>query len=351
MRSYLVRYLVACLIACAMTMFIAQSDVFGNDRRAFGNDRRALGREYDATGTQAVDAKYEVWRDVARQRELPVKVVAPGQLQANTPVIVHSHGLGGSVEGGNTWSEHWASHGYIVIHVQHPGSDESIWKTKTGVQERVKAFKQAANADNLILRLQDVSFVIDEMERRKTAGATVWKQADLSRIGMSGHSFGARTTLGICGQTVPVRRGAMKADPRVKGCIAFSPNANARIGPLDQQFGSIKVPVLSLTGSLDADVIGDGTKAEDRMLPYENMPGPNKYLAWFDGGDHAVFGGGGGRRDNQRASTRDAEIQRDVRALTLAFWDAYLQDDKAAREWLKRDAARILAQNDIFKSK
>jgi predicted dienelactone hydrolase len=342
---------VACLVACAMTLFIAQSDAFASERRAFGNDRRAFGRTYETAGTQAIDAKYEVWRDAKTQRELPVKIVAPRHLQDGMPVIVHSHGLGGSVEGGNLWSEHWASHGYIVIHVQHPGSDESIWKTKSGVQERVKAFKQAANAENLILRLQDVSFVIDEMERRKASGAAIWKQADMSRIGMSGHSFGARTTLGICGQVVPVRRGAMKSDSRVKSCIAFSPNANARIGPLDQQFGGIKVPVLSLTGSLDADVIGDGTKAEDRMLPYENMAGPNKYLAWFDGGDHSVFGGGGGRRDNKRASIRDAEIQRDVKALTLAFWDAYLQEDKAAREWLKRDAARILAQNDIFKSK
>jgi predicted dienelactone hydrolase len=337
MRSYLVRYLVACLLACAMTMIIAQSDAFA--------------RGYDVPGPQTVDVRHEVWRDAVRGRDLPVKIVAPMKIQGTAPAIVHSHGLGGSVEGGKEWGEHWASHGYIVIHVQHPGSDESIWKTQEGARAKIKAFKQAANGQNLMLRLQDASFVIDEILRRKSAGAAIWKQADTARIGMSGHSFGARTTLGVCGQSIPLMRAAAKPDARVKSCIAFSPNANRRAGPLDEQFGAIRVPFMSVTGSLDADVLGDGTKPEDRMLPYENMPGPDKYLAWFEGGDHNVFSGGGGRRDPSAARGREAEIQRDVKALTLAFWDAHLQDDKAARDWLKRDAARILAQQDILKSK
>src|SRR5690349_20528234 len=126
MRSYLIRYLVACVLACEMTTLIAQSDAFGREAVS------SYERESAAAGPYAFEAHYETWRDAKRRRDLPVKIIAPAGLTGPAPIIVHSHGLGGSVEGGRDWGEHWASHGYIVLHVQHPGSDEPVWKNKEG---------------------------------------------------------------------------------------------------------------------------------------------------------------------------------------------------------------------------
>jgi predicted dienelactone hydrolase len=337
MKAAVFRYLLVSAFACAMALFIAQSDAVARD----------LARNYAQAGPSAVEARYETWHDAKRNRDVPVKIFAPSTGSNALPVILFSHGLGGSVEGGKFWGEHWASHGYIVIHMQHPGSDESVWKA-TAQAQRLVAMKQAGNAANLMLRLQDTRFVIDEVLRRKTAGEERWKRADTARIGMSGHSFGAHTTLGVTGQSFPAANVAAAPDPRIKAAIAFSPKGNRRAGPLDAQFAGIRIPMLTFTGSKDGDVIGDGTQPADRRLPYESMPAPDKYLAWFDGGDHSVFGGGGGR---SKSGARDPEIRNDVKALSLAFWDAYLKEDATARDWLKRDAVRILAAEDQLKSK
>ena len=49
---------------------------------------------------------------------------------APVPVILFSHGLGGNREGSKFLGEHWAARGYVAVFLQHPGSDDSVWKGK-----------------------------------------------------------------------------------------------------------------------------------------------------------------------------------------------------------------------------
>jgi predicted dienelactone hydrolase len=65
------------------------------------------------------------WRDAARDRVVPVKIYAP-EGNGLFPVLLFSHGLGGSRDAGGESAEHWASHGYLVLALQHPGSDASL---------------------------------------------------------------------------------------------------------------------------------------------------------------------------------------------------------------------------------
>jgi predicted dienelactone hydrolase len=196
-----------------------------------------------------------------------------------------------------------------------------------------------------------VRFALDEIARRKAAGDPVLARADLSRVGMSGHSFGSVTTLALVGQRL-VRAGAgepLLIEPRIRAAIAFSPNARQRAGDPATQFGSVRLPVLMLTGTRDGDVMGDGTTPEARTKPFEHMPPPGKYLAVFEGGDHMVFGGHEMRRT---VTARDRDIQSDVKALTLSFWNAHLRDDRDALAWLQEGGARsILSKDDRYESK
>src|SRR5436305_11540107 len=73
--------------------------------------------------------RYE-WVDTARKRPVPVKIYSPEKGPGPFPVIVFSHGLGGSRETYEYLGRHWASHGYVVAHVQHEGSDDQVWKGK-----------------------------------------------------------------------------------------------------------------------------------------------------------------------------------------------------------------------------
>lgn len=320
------KYLAVVALACLLLLFLAQSDAFAADG-GVGGEAKASSRD-------------EVWRDSQRGRDVPVRMLMPaasGDGKA-LPVILFSHGLGGSLEAGKIWAAEWVAHGYIVVTVQHPGSDESIWKGKPP-GERLASFKGAATARNLIARVEDIRFVLDEITRRQAQEAGL-KRADLNRIGMSGHSFGARTTMGIVGQNMgPI---SVQPDPRIKAAIAFSPLGAARMGSLESQFANIRLPFFSITGDEDGEVLGDGTRPEDRTRPYQHMPAPDKYLAVFKGGDHTVFGG-----HNTRSDT-DRRIQKDVKALTLAFWNAHLKDDPKAREWLKTGAEKSLQAGDKY---
>jgi len=305
-------------------------------------------------GPFSVESDDGVWHDAARERDIPVRILSPCPGAAATaaekdmayPVIIFSHGLGGSREGGALWGRHWASHGYIVVHLQHIGSDEAVWKDKKP-HDAVGSMKRAMNLENSRLRIGDVKFALDEMARLRDAGAAPFKHADLARIGMSGHSFGAQTTLAVAGQLLlPLPGVAGTREARIVAAIAFSPNARVKIG-LDRQFAGITLPFFSVTGTRDGSVLDDRTRYEDRLAPYEKMPAGDKYLASFVDGDHMVFGGHalGGRRPE---TTRDREIQNGVKAATLAFWDATLKRDASARDWLQRDFKSTLIAGDSF---
>jgi predicted dienelactone hydrolase len=308
---------------------------------------------YENAGPFKVDSLDDSWEDKARKRTLPVRVLfptaTPAEITTKFPVLVFSHGLGGSKVGGKIWGEHWASHGYIVVHIQHPGSDESIWKNKPPAQLET-SLKSAMTMSNLGLRVGDVQFVIDEIVRRSVGSDAVFKFADSKKIGMSGHSFGAQTTLAIAGQVNPAVGGQSGFDKRVTAAIAFSPNARNK-NKMEKQFGDIRMPFFSITGTKDGAVLNDGTAAEDRTLPFNYMPSGDKYLLVLDGGDHMVFGGHelGARRPE---TARDREIQSGVKAATLAFWNATLKNDAAARKWLDAGGFRdTLNAKDVFAAK
>src|SRR5262245_28292172 len=68
------------------------------------------------------------WTDTARHRKVPVKIYYPKTGHGPFPVIIFSHGLGGSRENYEYLGHHWASHGYVSVHVQHLGSDDAVWR-------------------------------------------------------------------------------------------------------------------------------------------------------------------------------------------------------------------------------
>ncbi len=354
--SFLLAFVIWQQQAVAKQTSLASPDTKGNVAASANASATAVAAKLDfaSAGAYRVDAALESWRDNARMRDVPVKLYSPvfGKAEkpnSKFPVVLFSHGLGGSREGGKRWAEHWASHGYVVVAMQHAGSDESLWK---GAPPREIAGKMKAgmNITNLTLRIDDVHFVIDEIIRRTEGREAAFANADPRQLGMSGHSFGAQTTLSVAGQQSPIAVTVNVMDRRIGAAIAFSPNARNK-NALSRQFGDIKMPVFSITGTEDGSILDDGTKPEHRRLPFENMPAGQKYLAVFDGGDHMVFGGHGfGLRRPETA--RDKKIQLDVMASTLAFWNAALKQDAVARNWLEKgDFRATLSPKDVFEYK
>jgi predicted dienelactone hydrolase len=262
------------------------------------------------------------WHDDARNRDVPARVYFPKNTDQSYPVILFSHGLGGTRMNYRYLGKQWASQGFISVHLQHIGSDDSAWR---GQARPMEALRQAANYENALARAVDVKFAIDQLEKLNSEGE--WRgRLDLNHIGMSGHSFGGQTTFLVGGQTMARRS---FADPRIKAIIPMSP-AVPELGDLDLAYQGVKVPTFVMTGTEDNSPIGS-TQAGDRRKPFDHLPADTSgYLLIFNGGDHMVFSG----RPRAVEKKTDAVFQRFIRISTTAFWDSYLKNDDAAKKWL-----------------
>ncbi|MCG8600302.1 MAG: hypothetical protein MI807_09195 [Verrucomicrobiales bacterium] len=223
-----------------------------------------LARESNAVTTHLLESK-----DESRDREIPLKVYLPAA-QSVSPVILFSHGLGGSRMNNPYLGNHWAGQGYVVVFMQHAGSDEEVWKS-VPVRERLSAMKKAAGVQAALDRYADVPFVIDQLEKwNSQEGHVLHGRLNLEKIGMSGHSFGAHTTQAMMGQKYP--GGRTVGDDRIDAFVAMSPSTHRRMAP-EESFGHIKAPVMLMTGTKDASVITPDTTPEKRMAVYAAMPG------------------------------------------------------------------------------
>lgn len=319
-----------CRVPHSRSLLLVLALALAPARPAATEELKSPDAAYSAPGKHAVETVRYDWNDSARSREVPVKIYYPKQGAGPFPIVVFSHGLGGTREGYEYLGRHWASHGYVSVHLQHKGSDDSAWKGQARPLDALRdSLKNPAHA---VHRPADVKFAINQVERLNEEGPLKGR-LDLKRIGMAGHSFGAYTTLAVAGQAfvLPTGRELSVADPRIKAAIPMSSPVPRTEAQRQKAFRQIKVPCLHMTGTEDDSPVGD-TKKEERRLPFD-LSGDlaDRYLVIFNGGDHMIFSG---RGRLPGAREKDARFQELIRAASLAFWDAYLRDDDAARKWL-----------------
>lgn len=285
-------------------------------------------------------------KDDVRKREIPIRVFLPGEVK-NAPVVLFSHGLGGSREGSAFLGEYWSARGYAAVFIQHPGSDEFVWKGKRPLQIKA-ALKKAASAENFLLRVKDVSVVIDQLTLWNKTGNNVLKgRLDMEKVGMSGHSFGAITTQAVSGQTA----GALNfnyTDPRIKASIIMSPSIPKGKTSTKEAFKNVKIPWLLMTGSKDVSPIGD-SDIEDRMAVFPALPAGNKYELVLYNAEHSVFTDRALPGEKQQRNPNHHKV---ICALSIAFWDSYLKNDINAKNWLEgAKPSSILEPKDTWQRK
>lgn len=258
--------------------------------------------------TYAVDESTESWHDATRNRDVPVRIYTPRGAIAPMPLVVFSHGIGEDRDSYVWLGRELASHGYVSVHVTHAGTDRAM--LKSGYLNLYRATKKK---ENWVNRPLDVKFVLDQLASRR--------DLDMTRVAVAGHSAGAFTALALAGMRPAASNGEL-ADSRVKVAVAMSmPKLGDSIP--DSGYDFITVPVLHMTGTCDGSLIYR-TKPRDRRIPFLATHAKNEYLVTFKGVNHDVF-----------SNTADPH-HRDIAGVTLAFLDAWLQNDSAARDWLDR---------------
>lgn len=277
-------------------------------------------------------------RDDAREKDLPVLVRAPISDGASRhPLIVFSHGMGGSSDAFATPSEHWASHGYIVIHPTH---DDSIkLRRARGEKVTMQSFIAAGTRQvDPIGRVKDITLILDRLgELESRIDALIDKDGagriDRERVCMAGHSAGAFTTQMIVGVKMGGRLAALRtarfADPRIKCFIPISPQGVGMAGMNESSWHDVKLPMLAVTGSEDfSPISNESPESRGHCFDYSAATG-NKYLLWIEGAKHSSFGGKLGDPESVRHA-----VDVSMKCVTTAFLDAYLRADDRALDWL-----------------
>jgi len=298
----------------------------------------ALGENYDPL---TVDPKFQAEtreltaHDARRNRDIPVRIYLPAN-EKPAPVVLFSHGLGGSRAGSKFLGEHWAARGYIAVFLQHAGSDDAVWRDVTP-KERLDALREAASLENFLLRVKDVPAVLDQLESRNASGPLAGRM-DLTKIGMSGHSFGAVTTEAVSGETFPMT-GKKLNDSRIRAAVILS-QSTPKATSAEKAFGNVTIPWLLMTGTKDVTFVGDAD-LESRLGVYPALQGAPKYQIVLDKAEHSAFTDRALPGDRE---TRNPNHHRAIVALSTAFWDAYLRGDKNALAWLNGAGPRIVLE-------
>lgn len=273
--------------------------------------------------------------DSAREnRPVKIKTYYPADREDGPfPVILWSHGLGGSVDGAAFLSRFLASHGYVIVHLQHHGTDSSLWEGKEGHPWDIIRKMQIPRSATLS-RYADVPFVLDQLPEWLKAHPEAGDVADLSVIGMSGHSFGSLTTQVMGGMVFPDESGKLKRfkDDRFTAGILYSPGPIAHLG-LDEPedvYGSIDLPLFHMTGTDDASPVEDWDYTK-RLVVYDNSNRAEKHLLIIKDGDHMVFNGSRGKLGQNPNREKHEAI---IKLAALAYWDMMLKKDEEAGAWL-----------------
>jgi len=285
---------------------------------------------------------------ISPERSIPVRIFLPAET-CPAPVILFSHGLGGSREGSNYLGEHWSSRGYVTVFLQHPGSDASVWQDKLR-SEILPSMKRAASGKQFRKRIDDVRGALDQLERlNRDPDSPLHERLDLTSVGMAGHSFGAKTTQAVSGERF--RRWGRVIDfrePRIDAALPMSPSPQKRADPKDS-FGEVAVPWLLMTGTEDAAPQAiTSTTPEDRLRVFPALPSGDKYQLVLDGAEHHAFTSYDTRKGQ---AMRNPNHHRVILATSTAFWDAYLKDDVGAKHWLRSDARRAMESGDRWEKK
>lgn len=276
----------------------------------------------DQPGPHRVTVTSTVIHDPAQGRDITVRVAHPAEA-GSYPVVVFSHGAFCYPQNYAAVTDHWVTHGYIVLAPDHLDSPNN--RAPLG---------PAQLATLLESRIRDLGFTTDSVAAIATQTGMA-ATPDTGRMAVAGHSFGgmlAQIKAGLPLKDPQSGAAVSRADPRFRAAVVMS-----GVGPMpqmaDDAFAGLTGPLLASGGTLDEGNVGSGRiyPWQWRMSPYGLAPPGDKYAVVLERGDHYL---GGLICRTDRGGEDDPQGVAIVRALQVVFLDAYLKGDRRARRFL-----------------
>ena len=296
-----------------------------------------------ATGpaTPIVSVKPIVLGAPERGDDLQVRVSAPVTGHA-LPVVVFSHGFGGSLEKYAPLADFWAAHGFVVVQPTHLDS-RSL--TVTPDDPRYP--------DIWRVRISDLTRILDDLDLLLAAVPGLPGRADADRIAVAGHSWGAQTASTLLGAGVLDASGTPGedfADKRVSAGVLLSltgtgdsltPFAAENFPFMHPEFSDLTTPALIVTGDHDQSQLS--TRGPDWFTDaYRMGPGARHLLTLF-GGEHSLGGivGYSSTETTDESPERVALIQHVTTAYLRTALDVDTASFPTARAEVAQNAASV----------
>lgn len=312
---------------------------------------------YPAQASNAEAASYD---DVTRTHQTfsvmgfakrDVKPLAAGKF----PLVVLSHGYTGYRSIMYYLGEHLASHGYIVVSIDHTDS--------TNAEIDIENAPFAGFVSTLMNRSRDQQFVLESAASDRFFLKDIVDTESASVIGYSMGGYGAINTVGGCydGKAegliavgfpeksaramLPLfnfcNAGRDSVDPRWQAMVAFAPWGQEFNIHQAQSLADLKVPTLYVSGDQD-DVSGfeqgveklfkQTNKKDNYLLVYENArhniaPHPAPKIAYETKEDLGHY---------FEPSWNKEQLTRINEHMTLAFLDCHVKDQQSRCEYLPK---------------
>jgi predicted dienelactone hydrolase len=342
-------------MACIIGVFV----VFGiSSCAAVDTDtNRAQPQSLFKVGYQALDLQY---RKGGQQQTLTVAVWYPtvaqpasynygGPTNGNVavdaaplaeggpyPLLVFSHGYGGSGLGAVFFTEALAARGWIVVSPDHLDRHSAV-RIRSGQKKdfdrrgllqhaREIAATGPDDRDKYLYRLDEMQFVLDSILDSEPFG----KLIDRDRIAVGGHSFGGFTALGLSG-TISERH-----DPRIKAVLLFSTGAGGYLFTEDELAG-IRLPSMLFMGEREQNQKrGSKTMADLSAKIYANVATP-KYFLEVKKASHFSFNNRFTDNLGARLLSGTEKQFEVIRQYSIAFLHKYVAGKTDLNDVLERD--------------
>lgn len=242
------------------------------------------------------------------------------------PLVVFSHGNGGTRHQNTFWCDYLASHGYVIVSADHTANARV-----TIIKGKPILYQNDQRANSAVDRPKDMSFLLDQMILwNGGADSRFSGKLDLNKVTAAGMSFGSMTAIVVADQ-----------DPRFKAVLAMS--------GAPEDHSNLTVPTLRMLGAEDMTIKAEGN-ARIRAQ-HAKHTGPSFLLELKNGGHYSFtdmfkinknFGDGVGT--GKRAATGEPvtyssmeKTYQIINAYSVAFLGAYIRGERAYLTFFQRN--------------
>jgi predicted dienelactone hydrolase len=242
------------------------------------------------------------------------------------PLVVFSHGNGGTRTQNTFWCDYLASHGYVVVSADHTANARV-----TIIKGKPVLYQNDQRENSALDRPKDMSFLLDQMTLwNGGADSRFGGKLDLSKPVAAGMSFGSMTAIRVA-----------DSDPRFKAVIAMS-------GAYEDHT-NLTVPSLYMLGTEDRTIKASGN---DRIRSVYAKHTRDGFLLEMKNGGHYSFTDvfkidknfGDGIGQGKRAATGEAfnftsmeTTYQIINSYSIAFLGLYVRGEKEYLPFLQKN--------------